>query len=197
MIALTFDDGPNPKTTPQILSILNKLGIKATFFIVGANAQKYPSLLKQIARENHQVETHSFDHSPALFVSSPQKIEKDLKKTKEIIQKITGKTPTFFRPPWGITTPWMKKAAAKLNLTVIKWTIDSKDSWLFPKPNAVKIASNVLQKLEDSAIILLHDGNGTAQTERKETALALPLIIEGAKKSGFAFATLSDTLQKT
>lgn len=125
-VILTFDDGPHPRTTPHVLEILRRRNIKAIFFVLGIQAQKYPELVKQIHDEGHFVGNHSFNHKN-LARLSPEKLIEDLNRTSNIIAGITGKKPEFLRPPYGAMNRNVIRAAQSEGMSILLWTIDPKD----------------------------------------------------------------------
>jgi len=155
-IALTFDDGPNPEHTPRILSILQKHQAKATFFIIGKNAEKYPELLKQIVNEGHTIGNHSYSHSKNFSFFKPEKITSELNKTDSIINEITGFTPLLFRPPYGVTNPNIKNALKNTDHQSIGWSKRSFDTLKISKENVLK---RITKKLKRGDIVLLHDNS--------------------------------------
>lgn len=193
-VALTFDDGPNPLATPKILEILEKNKIKATFFIIGKNAVRYPSLVKKISEDDHEIEIHCFSHSPLLFMALPSKINRELAKVKEIVISYKGENPKFFRPPWGNRTPWLLNESKKLDLLPVTWSLDPREAWLWPTPE--KVIERVKNQICNGAIILLHDGYGTKADRREVTVKALPQIINILKEQGFSFVLLDELISK-
>lgn len=191
-IALTFDDGPNPLATPLILKILKEENIKATFFVIGSNAEKYPLLLEKMTEGGHEIEVHSWHHHLPFFLSSPRKQFRELLETKKIIEKIAGRTPQFFRPPWGNRTPWLLTQAKKSQLKTVTWSVDPWDAWLLPTED--RIIKRFKRQIHSGAIILLHDGAGKRLKPGKATVMALPRIIEIAKRKNFQFVTLKELI---
>ncbi len=191
-VALTFDDGPNPQATPQILSVLKNHKVKATFFVVGKNVENYPEITKQIASNSHEIEVHSWDHSISGFFKTPMKLKTELEKTKELVKSQTGQNPTYFRPPWGVTTPWISKGAKLANLKTIRWTLDSHDSWLAFAPSTKSIVSSLSVKLKEKDIVLFHDGQGTTARPRQTTLDSVDEFIKMAKSKKFQFVTLKN-----
>lgn len=152
-IAITFDDGPHANT-PAILDLLKAYNAKATFFVIGENAQNNPEILQRIAHEGHQIGNHTYTHSklfPALKVS--EMIE-DIAKASIVIKKIIGKQPDTFRPPFGITNPSVTKAVKGLHLSVIGWSVRSLDTKI---KNPEKVIRRIIKKTKPGSIILLHD----------------------------------------
>lgn len=156
-IALTFDDGPN-SITPQILALLQQHNAKATFFCIGKNIEKYPEILKQTNQAGHIIGNHSFSHSHFFDFYRKDKVVDELLQTNAIIQKLIGKKSTFFRPPYGVTNPSIRKALAVSNHHVIGWNVRSMDGII---KNEKIIYNRITKQISPGAIVLLHD---TSQT---------------------------------
>lgn len=154
VVALTFDDGPNYFTTPHVLNILKKHDIKATFFLIGKKAKKYPYLVNQIFEEGHIVANHTYSHSSFFPLSVRYSVKEDIEKGIEEINKAIGKKPKLFRPPFGVTNPILGKVVKDMNLTTMGWSIRSLDTI---SGSREKIKEKVISKLHPGAIILLHD----------------------------------------
>lgn len=151
-IHLTFDDGPDENTTPQILEILKKHNQKATFFCIGEKIEQHPQIIKQIIEEGHKIGNHSYSHSNFFDIYKTSKIINEIKKTNQLIKDITGDECTIFRPPFGLTNPNIAKAVKKLNMEVIAWNIRSFDT--------IKSKEKVFQRIskaKNGDIILFHD----------------------------------------
>ena len=155
-IAITFDDGPVKEITPLILDVLKEFDVKAAFFCIGNNIVNNKSILKQIDNEGHIIGNHSFSHSNYFDFFSSKKMTEELIKTEDIIFQTIGKKVTYFRPPYGVTNPALKKAVNKMNYTVIGWSLRSFDT-KYKDPS--KILSRVTKKLKSGDIILFHDIN--------------------------------------
>ncbi len=151
-IQLSFDDGPHPTITPQILRILKKYNQKALFFCIGKNIEKYPETAKQIVQEGHKIGNHSYSHAYTFDFFSVKKVQKELQKTNEIIEKITGTECTVFRPPYGVTNPNIAKAVKNLNMQAVGWSIRSLDT--LGDKESIK---NRIKKAKPGDIILFHD----------------------------------------
>ena len=186
-IALTFDDGPNPYYTPQVLAILQQFGIKATFFCVGRQVARYPDLVKQEYTDGNLIGNHSWSH-PNLALLSGSEIVSQINLTSDTIQQAIGVRPTFFRPPYGVFNEKVLTQANLLSLTTIIWNDEARD-WTMPGTDV--IVSRILNLANDGAIILLHDGGG----DRSQTIAALPTIITTLRSRGFQFVTLQQMLK--
>jgi peptidoglycan/xylan/chitin deacetylase (PgdA/CDA1 family) len=181
-IALTFDDGPNPFYTPQILAILQKYGVKATFFDVGYLVADYPNIVRQEYQEGNTVANHSWSH-PVLTYLSAQAILSQLTSTTNAIQAAIGVRPTFFRPPYGAVNNTVLAQARHLGYTTVLWDGSAGD-WQLPGVRV--IISKLLSSARNGAILLLHDGGGN----RAQTVAALPTIITTLKHRGYRFVTI-------
>lgn len=181
-IALTFDDGPSPIYTPQILAILKKYNIKATFFVVGVNAKKYPDMVKKIRAEGHVVASHSLTH-PMLTKISENQLQKEVESPAVIVSQILGNRPKCLRYPFGLSNRHVRDVIRAHGMTPIPMGFNSFD---YERPGTEKIINWVLKNIHSKQIILLHDG----YDKREETVAALPAIIEGVRKKGFGFSTI-------
>lgn len=187
-IALTFDDGPWPNMTSQILEILRKNNVKATFFLVGKQVQKYPQLVKQIVNEGHAVGNHTWSHQYHLYDESAAAHEID--DNAALIYKLTGVKTSLFRPPAGILNNGLVAYAQAKKYGVIMWSVDSKD-WRYRSPTAQSLLESVAKDAKPGGIILLHDGGG----DRSSTVKALPELIAQLKKHGYNFVTVPELLE--
>lgn len=185
-IALTFDDGPNPVYTPQILSVLSAYNVKATFFDVGYLVKDYPDIVRQEFAQGNSIGNHSWSH-PDLTRFSAAGIAAQLASTSDAIQSVTGTRPVLFRPPYGSLNATVITQAMQLNLTAILWNDESRD-WTTPGVNV--IVNRILNLAHNGSIILLHDGGGF----RSQTVAALPIIIETLHQRGFTFVTVPQLL---
>lgn len=175
-IALTFDDGPSAKVTPQILAILKKYNAKATFFVLGQEAQKYPKTLKQIAADGHQIGNHSWNHRD-LTKLSIYNAQQDLTKTNKMVASITGVTPKTYRPPYGAITQQMRQ---QINMKPVLWNVDTLD-WQHRNP--AKTLANVKKNARNGSVVLMHDIHQT-------TADALENVIIYLRDQGYSFVTI-------
>ena len=182
-IALTFDDGPNPTYTPQVLSILHQYGVSATFFVIGEQVQAYPDLVQQEHAMGHIVGNHSWNH-PDLTTLSADHIHTQLGNTSDAIEQATGVRPTFFRPPYGAYNYQVLLQASNLGLQPILWSVDPQD-WNGP-PSSNIIVQRVLNMAQNGSIILMHDGGG----DRSQTVAALPAIITQLRSYGYQLVTV-------
>ncbi|MER6304435.1 polysaccharide deacetylase family protein, partial [Kitasatospora sp. NPDC001539] len=182
VVYLTFDDGPSPVYTPRILSILNRYGARATFFELGENVAAHPSVTRQVARQGHSVQNHSWSH-PDLRRLSAATFNSQVGNTDRAIRAQTGRTPTCLRPPYGAVNGTVRSRAAGLGKQVVLWSVDPAD---WSRPGSGAIQSRVLGPVRPGSVILLHDGGG----DRSQTAAALPAILSGLKARGYGFGLL-------
>ena len=155
-VALTFDDGPDPRSTPALLELLREAKVEAAFFCIGQRVAEHPALAARIVHEGHLLENHSYSHSHATNVFTEPRLKTELTKTQIAIEEAAGVIPKFFRPPLGLSNPRIFRVARALGLTVIGWTARGFDTKL-TDPNL--IVARIIRKLKPSGIILLHDGN--------------------------------------
>lgn len=190
-VSLTFDDGPHPKYTVEILRVLESLGVKATFFLVGTNVRKHPVLSKKIAQEGHQIGAHSFWHRRMLFLSRGE-VESEIDFAFEVIGDITGQRIELFRPPFGIHGYLLPKILKEKGAKLILWDVNSKD-WKLKDPS--RISANVTKRVKGGSILLFHDGKFSDENVYySHTVSALRQIIPALKDKGFWPVTVSDLL---
>ena len=181
-VALTFDDGPNPYYTQQVLTVLQQYGIKATFFCIGRQVAEYPWLVQQEYAAGNVIGNHTWSH-PDLTKLSSDDILTQINTTSDAIQQAIGVRPTFFRPPYGVFNANVLTQANQLGLTTIIWNDEARD---WTTPGISVISSRILGLAGNGAIILLHDGGGN----RSQTVAALPTIITSLRHQGYTFVTL-------
>jgi peptidoglycan-N-acetylglucosamine deacetylase len=195
-VAITFDDGPDPRWTPKILDILKAANVKATFFVVGVNAERYPALVRRIVNEGHEIGNHTYYH-PNLALCWPEHIRLELNATQLLLETITGRATTLFRPPYAADTGPTElselaplKIAEDLNYLVVLENIDPQD---WAKPGAEIILRRIKQQRHDGSVILLHDAGG----DRSQTVEALPRILDWLHTRGDTIVPLSTLLGTT
>jgi peptidoglycan/xylan/chitin deacetylase (PgdA/CDA1 family) len=189
---LTFDDGPNITATEKILKILDKYHVPATFFMVGRNVSLWPSLAREVATAGYEIGNHSYQHKK-LPLRTSKFILQEILTTQELISKITGVRPKFFRAPHGYKNYFVGKIINQLGYILVGWSFGVWDTAL-PGPEAIR--ERVRKKLRPGAIILLHDGDGLNPAgDRRQTAIALEGIIKDAQDSGYSFKSLSEIIK--
>ncbi len=186
-VALTFDDGPSPGATRQILDLLHSHGAHATFFALGTELERYPGIAAAIARAGNEVADHGMTHRSLPRLGRSRMLY-ELRATADLIHELTGKPPAFARPPYGNVDQRVVQAARSLNMTVALWTVDTRD---WQTPGAATIARRVLQNLHPGEIILLHDGGGP----RQQTVQAVGTILAALDAKGYRAVTLAQLVQ--
>ncbi|MCX8003011.1 MAG: polysaccharide deacetylase family protein [Anoxybacillus mongoliensis] len=191
MVAITFDDGPDMLYTPDILNILKQYDAKATFFVVGFRAEKYPDIIKRQMDEGHEIANHTYKHLD-FRGKSKQMIEEEIKKSEDVIYNITGKRPTLFRPPLGYYNKRIIDIAKQQGYTVVMWS-KHQDTYDWQNPGTNRIVRRVISHIQPGQIILFHDhGSGS----RKQTVQALKEILAILKEKGYTFVTVSELLKR-
>jgi peptidoglycan/xylan/chitin deacetylase (PgdA/CDA1 family) len=186
-VALTFDDGPNPDATPRILDTLGEYGVRATFFVLGRHAERWPDLVHRAVREGHQVGNHGYFHRKLHF-KTPHYVRRDVTLGKRAIERSGVPAPHFFRAPHGFRSPWVSAIAGSLGERTIGWSLGVWDSDL---PGVSAIVNRTIEGVKPGSIVLLHDGDGyNADGNRLQTAEALAGIITGLRERGYEFVTL-------
>ncbi|WP_068781451.1 MULTISPECIES: polysaccharide deacetylase family protein [unclassified Paenibacillus] len=189
-VALTFDDVPDPRFTPQVLKILKREGVKATFFVVGSRAKKHPDLVRQIHRDGHIIGNHSYTHNQ-FKKHSMQEFQSEILRTEKVIQNIVGYRPKLIRPPYGDINEAQVRWAKRHSYRVVNWNVDSLDWKGLDKD---KVKQNVLETVGPGSIVLQHAGGGSG-SNLNGTIEALPEIIEQLKSKGYQFVNVADMLQ--
>lgn len=191
LVCLTFDDGPDPEWTPAILDILKERGVKAMFFVLGSEAEKYPDLVQRIAEEGHEIGNHSFTH--ANLAESPEALIKlELNSNQRLIESLIGKSTALFRPPYDADSHPVDlgellpiRVAQSLGYMTVLENIDPRD---WQKPDAAELLARVKNARSSGNIILLHDGGG----DRSATVEALPAILDYLQERGDRIVTIGE-----
>jgi peptidoglycan/xylan/chitin deacetylase (PgdA/CDA1 family) len=187
VVALTFDDGPNPDATPLILDTLAEKGVRATFFVLGSHAERWPELVRRISAEGHQLGNHGYFHRKLQF-KSPFYVRRDIRLGIRAIKRAGAPAPRYFRAPHGFRSPWTTPIASHYGERTVGWSLGVWDS---DKPGVDEIVRRTLEGVSPGSIVLLHDGDGyNPDGDRMQTAAALPYIIDRLKAQGYGFATL-------
>lgn len=184
VVALTFDDGPHPSLTPRLLDILDKHGVKATFFVLGQNVRRYPDIVRRAAASGHEIASHSDTH-PNLGRSSQEKIFRELDATESAIINACGKKPKVMRPPYGSMTSAQRQSVYnKYGYHIILWNVDPLD---WKKPGSSVVASRLANGCRPGGILLAHDIHAS-------TIDAMDSAINQIKAKGYRFTTVSNLL---
>lgn len=191
-IALTFDDGPSLDATPRILDALDECGVRAAFFVIGANAEQRPGLVERMAREGHVVANHSYDHAAFGMFRGDSYWHEQLSRTDAVIEAIIGRRPALFRPPMGMKQPELMRALQACGHTTVTWSQRGFDG--IPT-SAERIVSRLAPRVRDGDVIALHDGFQRAATAGIATAQALPRLIAALRARHLEPKRLDELLQ--
>ena len=187
-IALTFDDGPHPHLTGQILDILEQYGVRATFFMIGQNVENYPDAAREVIRRGHEVGNHTFSHT-ALAKLSESDVREELERCEDALDRHCDYSPRLFRPPQGLLSEAIDSCARQGAYRLILWSLDTRD-WEIKAPD--HIVSSVLSRVQSGDIILMHDYVGVNSGTPQALAILLPALLE----RGFEPVTVSELLEE-
>jgi peptidoglycan/xylan/chitin deacetylase (PgdA/CDA1 family) len=186
MVALTFDDGPDPRFTPHVLNILKRERVKATFFVVGSQAERHRDLVMTAWLEGNEIANHSYSHLDMKKADWTNTVS-EISLTQDVLMSITGSRPKYFRPPRGEFDNQDLKAAKAMGYKIVMWTVGI-ENHAAPTPQAM--VDRVCANIKNGSIILLHDGN----LDRSQTVAALPLLISRLKAMGYSMVTVTDLI---
>lgn len=192
VVALTFDDGPDPLYTPRILDILKQEHVPATFFLVGRHVEKFPDVAKRIVEEGHCVGSHSYSHVNMPLLTREKAIE-EIEKSENAIERVCGVHPHLFRPPRGLATGAVRRILRERRYTTVLWSLSSQD-WAEPSYREIVSTCN---RASNGEIILFHDSGSLVSSEggsRENTIKALPIVIRNLKAKGFRFVTIDELI---
>ena len=191
-VAVTFDDGPSPRYTPQILALLKQYQAKATFFVLGCKVEKYPAVIKDMLSDGHELGNHTYSHPRLLHISQTDR-ERELERTRlELDLMGCPKDPKVMRPPYS---EYDQRLLAYLDHTdqeLILWSVDSGDWRDLPAPCIVK---NVLRQVKNGSIIIFHDSDEHELADRNPTVEALKSILPALRQAGYRLVTVSELLK--
>ena len=162
VVALTFDDGPHPEQTPKVLDILKTHGAKATFFVVGKNAEAHPAIIRRIVTEGHLIGNHTYSHSNRFPWMAESAMQEEIHWCDVALEKITGRRPTLFRPPFGVSNPSLAKALRWDFRTIVGWDIRSLDT--IERWSRERVFERVRRRLRPGSVVLLHDDRAGSDT---------------------------------
>jgi peptidoglycan/xylan/chitin deacetylase (PgdA/CDA1 family) len=187
-VAMTIDDGPDPVVTPQVLDILDRYSVKATFFCIADKAVQHPDLCREIVRRGHAVENHSQRHCHNFAFLGYPGFLRELQAAQDSLLAITGQRPLFFRAPAGLRNPFLDPALHRLGLQLASWSIRGFDTRI---ADAERVKSRLLRGLRAGAILLLHDGNAARTPAGIPVILeVLPAVLAAAAAANLSFVTL-------
>ncbi|MGL5060769.1 MAG: polysaccharide deacetylase family protein [Microcoleus sp.] len=186
VVALTYDDGPYPPYTNQLLDVLDKHEIKATFFLIGRNIEKHPEIVKTIVSRGDELANHSYSHKDMMFKPNDFLVS-EIAKTDKLLQDLGVKQNSIsFRPPWGRRFVVLSYLVAQMHKKLIMWDVDSQD--YEPKLTADEIADRVINNVRSGSIVVMHDGGG----DRSKTVAATDKIVKALQSKGYSFKTVSE-----
>ncbi|MFC5469552.1 polysaccharide deacetylase family protein [Cohnella suwonensis] len=188
-VALTFDDVPDPRFTPQVLDVLRRKKVTATFFVVGTRAKKHPDIVSRIRKEGHDIGNHSYSH-PDFSKLPLAKVQDQIGRAEAIIDGIVGFKPRLVRPPYGEITETQLRWAKQQGYTVVNWNVDSSD---WRQLSAKQILRNVTRSVRPGAVVLMHAGGGEGQN-LSGTVQALPALIDWLRLHRYEPVSLSELL---
>ncbi len=187
VVALSFDDGPHPHHTPEILDLLDEHKIPATFFLVGRHVRQYPVLARRIAGGMHEIGNHTLSHRMLPFLRDA-KIVHEIRHTGEIIHEETGKTAPLFRPPMGLFSKRVVDLVEQCGCKAVIGDVYPRDP---QRPGREKIYRRVVKRVQPGSIIILHDGGNTRHVDRSQTVWAVRQIIRHLREEKYRFVTIS------
>ncbi|MBV8082678.1 MAG: polysaccharide deacetylase family protein [Candidatus Eremiobacteraeota bacterium] len=190
-VALTFDDGPNPPYTDEIVDYLHQQHVTATFFLVGMAVEKYPDSVRRELQYGDAIGNHSWDHAH-MVLESRRHIQRELDSTDQAIFDATGEHTRLFRPPFGARDYAVIQVARSLGYQVIMWSVPLARDWESPPPQV--IADRITRHISDGAIFVLHDGNKGRAGDRSATVEATKLIVTQLRAQGYQFVTVSQLI---
>lgn len=191
-VALTFDDGPDPDTTPALLELLERLDVTATFFVVGRRVATHPALVKQIMAQGHAIGNHGFHHDPLAPFKGAGRAVQEIVATQKALAPL-GVAPLIFRPPVGITYPAMGRALAELNMVAVTFSCRA---WDRGNRSVSRIARRILRRVRPGDIIMLHD---RVPPQRSDTALWLgqvAAVVSGIRERGLTIVPLEELIDR-
>lgn len=189
-IALTFDDGPDPRFSNDVLDVLKHYNVPATFFVLGSKAVANPEIVKRMQNEGHVIGNHTYAHPNLVEEADLETLEREVTRTEDALNEIIGYRTKLFRPPFGFLYNELVEKLGNMNYYVIAWSVDSLD-WQEDPPEV--IASKVVDNIHPGAIILMHDG-AESSGDRTNTILSLQQIIPILQDQGYEFVTVPDLL---
>jgi peptidoglycan-N-acetylglucosamine deacetylase len=178
-IALTIDDGPSPVYTPQVLQLLEKYQVTATFSMIGSEVDAHPGVAREVAAAGHMIANHTWTHVD-LASLRPAAVADQMNRATGAIHQVTGKVPTLFRAPYGAWSPAVLQQCAKTRMTPLDWSVDPRD---WSRPGVASIVRNIMRNTKTGSIILEHDGGGN----RAETVAALKIVLPRLLAAGYHF----------
>jgi len=192
VIAITFDDGPNEPYTSQLLDVLNKHRVAATFFLVGRCLERAPAVGRRIVAEGHGVGGHSYTHAFRRYVTQPS-FREEIERSQHVLHDILQVSPTLFRPPWLFRQPWLLATLRRTGLTPVSG--EFADELEVFRPSAERTVRRALSRARPGAILIFHDGLDARGGDRSQTVRAIDLLIPELRSRGYSFARVDELLE--
>jgi peptidoglycan/xylan/chitin deacetylase (PgdA/CDA1 family) len=180
-IALTIDDGPSPEYTPQVLRLLEKYKVTATFSMIGLEVAANPGLVREVAAAGHAIANHTWSHLDLAYLP-PAAVSDQIGRATSAIHRVTGRVPALFRAPYGAWSPGVLRQCAQAGMTPLDWSVDPRD---WSRPGVAAIVGNTMRNTRTGSIILEHDGGG----DRAQTVAALGIVLPRLLDAGYRFTT--------
>jgi peptidoglycan/xylan/chitin deacetylase (PgdA/CDA1 family) len=191
-VAITIDDGPEPQVTPAVLSILAAHGARATFFCIGARAEREPDLVRACSERGHAIENHSYAHQHRFSMLGPHALRSELERAQRSLTQLSGRAPTFFRAPAGLRSPLLEPALHRLGLQLASWTRRGFDT---VRSDPARVLARLRRDLRAGDILLLHDGHAARTASGVPVVLeVLPPLLEAIALAGLRPVTLPEAL---
>lgn len=191
--ALTLDDGPDPEVTPTVLDLLDRLGLKASFFCIAARAEREPALVREIMARGHSVQNHTHAHRHDFSLRGPRGFESEILKAQDTLTRLTGQRPTCFRAPAGLRNPFLAPVLHRLGLRLVSWTRRAYDT---REGRPDRVGERLLRGFSAGDILLLHDGHAARDPRGQPVLLeVLPRLAQAARSQGLRSMTLPQALQ--
>lgn len=191
-VALTFDDGPDPAATPAVLDILERHGVRATFFCVGRRAATYPEIVREIVRRGHDVENHSYDHPNAFAAYGLTRLSREVVRAQAVLAGLSGQPPRYFRAPLGLRNPLLEPVLARSGLRLVSWTRRGYDS---KEPDPCRVLNRLTRGLGPGDVLLLHDGDSAKMADGQPVVIGvLPLLLDHLARRHLMPVSLSQAL---
>jgi peptidoglycan/xylan/chitin deacetylase (PgdA/CDA1 family) len=192
-VALTFDDGPDPRWTPRVLEALAQHNATATFFVIGRKAEAHPEIVRAILDAGHSVGLHSYEHDWLFAIRSERRVRQDLERAMAVLESISGERPVLFRPPIGHTNSIIARVVDALDLAVIGWSIGARDGVSGVRP--ADVVARVRRDLRDGAIVLMHDA--PERGDREPAAVrALPAVLDAIEAAGLEVQSVTKWVER-
>jgi peptidoglycan/xylan/chitin deacetylase (PgdA/CDA1 family) len=172
-VALTFDDGPDPRYTEELLQLLRQYDARATFFLIGERARQNPELVRKIVAAGHEIGVHGMHHRHA-WRMTPRQTLREMEQAIAVLRQITGRTPQWYRPPWGYFNGWTYRCGRHLGLKAVLWDVTARD-WI-PRQPAERIRARLFQRVKNGSIVLCHDGGDEPNTPGQTLAALRELL---------------------